>query len=418
MSSPGRDPFSANGRGNNSEPQVDLFGPEVEGRLQARPRLQRSPGKGHPGPQFEDFVAAVNAEEQENVRQESLFTSGPAASSTALTRGWQRVELPAGAGEGKGPDVLDLYAGMGGFSSGFAAAGFQVLGVDRIPWTSEIFSTWNLGEARQINLLDESCLVPAQVLIGGPPCRPWSPMNTRKKRRSSGHAEQPLLERFFDHIEGIRPAVFLFENVPRVYDDPAYREGLRRVIRAGYDVRPMVLAYDLFGAATSRRRLFTVGFADSRAGATEFYVRLRERRRPATTVHAAIDWLRCVPRDAYPDHTWPNLRTLEKYSQRYRKEQYGWRRLDGSSPAPSFGNVMKTYVQPPEFCDDSDRARVLSVRELMCIMGFNRKLSFPSTIPTGRRYQMLADTVSPLVSRACAEVIREMLDGTASPSTS
>jgi DNA (cytosine-5)-methyltransferase 1 len=103
------------------------------------------------------------------------------------------------------------------------------------------------------------------------------------------------------------------------------------------------------------------------------------------------------------------LNTIEKYRERYRTGQYGWRRLDYDSPAPSFGNVTKTYVLHPEAGESGFDERILSVRELLCIMGFPKEFHFPEGIPLPRRYQMVADVVSPVFSEACAHVTREML---------
>lgn len=378
-----------------STEELGQYGPEVA--PEPRARVEVAQRQGHTGPQFEAFAEIRDAWEREGVQQESMFEAP----------GWtagERVRPVSGA-----PAVLDLYAGMGGFSSGFAQAGFQVMGVDRLPWTGAVFRHWKIGVGIQADLMISSVAVRTPILIGGPPCRPWSPMNTR--RRSDDHAEQPLLARFFDHIEGLRPEVFLFENVPAVWEDPSYRDGLRRAVRCGYDVEAMVLGYDQFGAPTARRRLFTFGIRGTQSGATAFFDRLRSKRRPGSSVECAIGWLRGTGRNQLEDHTWPHFRTLARYSERYSSGRFGWHRLDPSRPAPSFGNVMKTYVQHPDSGQPGFEPRVLSVRELLCIMGFDRGLYFPQEVPRTRRYQMLADTVSPVAARACAEVIRSMVYG-------
>lgn len=41
--------------------------------------------------------------------------------------------------------VVDLFAGMGGLSFGFAANGFTVAGVDQSRWTELLFDQWRIG---------------------------------------------------------------------------------------------------------------------------------------------------------------------------------------------------------------------------------------------------------------------------------
>lgn len=309
--------------------------------------------------------------------------------------------------------VLDLFAGMGGFSSGFHAAGFEVTAVDRLRWTPEVVERHGIERAITADLHAGCISIPADVIIGGPPCRPWSRIN--RTLEADQHPDQPLLTRFVEHIQGIRPEAFVFENVPPVWAAPVYQDGLDQLARSGYSTRSMVVDYSNFGAATRRQRLFTVGFWNSPGGATTFFDRLRDLRSPAETVGQAIGWLQGVARGEEPDHEWPELTTIGRYRERYESGRYGWRRLEHDHPAPSFGNATKTYALHPDSVPGESDARIVSVRELSCIMGFGRGFVFPEGIPLSARYQMLADTISPVFSRACATVIHEMLTGCTAP---
>ena len=70
--------------------------------------------------------------------------------------------------------------------------------------------------------------------------------------------------------------------------------------------------------------------------------------------------------------------------------------------APSFGNVMKTYTLHPS------RERVVSVREVMSIMGFPWWFTFPYDMGHTKKYQMVADVVSPNFSLICAHYMKEL----------
>lgn len=323
----------------------------------------------------------------------------------------EQTQLPL-AGSPHIPDleVLDLFAGIGGLSLGFRASGFTVTGVDSEVVSSEVFRINAIGVAVRKDLSTEMEVRSVPVVVGGPPCRPWSAVNV--VRRGVQHEDHALLDRFLAHLLEIRPYVFLMENVPALGSDPEFHRLIRELRWSGYSLAMSVLQYSDFGAATKRRRLFTVGFRDSvRWSAEEFFARLPRQHRPKQTVGQAIGWLRDMPRGAVPDHEWSTVQTIEKYRERYRKRQFGWRQLGWGEPAPSFGSVAKTYILHPSAGEDGFPLRVLSVREVLSIMGFDRSFCFPVGTSMTKKYRMAANAVSPIVSQACARTIREMLTG-------
>lgn len=323
----------------------------------------------------------------------------------------EQIRIPFAAEPARGGlQVLDLYAGMGGLSLGFQTSGFSVTGVDREEVASAVFETNGIGKLLVRNLHTEMVVQDVPVVVGGPPCRPWSSVNV--KRRGTEHQDHALLERFFLHLFEIRPAVFLMENVPPLGGDAEYDRLLREMRWRGYSISSAVLRYSDFGAATTRRRLFTVGFRNSaRWDASEFFNRLVGAHRPARTVRQAIEWLRDSERCEVADHEWSEVRTIERYAERYRTGQYGWKQLGWDQPAPSFGSIAKTYILHPSAGEGTFPLRVLSVREVLCIMGFDHEFRFPEGTALHTRYRMVANSISPVVARACADVIREMLLG-------
>lgn len=305
-------------------------------------------------------------------------------------------------------EVLDLFAGSGGLSIGFKDKGFSVTGVDIEKRTKEIFSLNNIGEALTKNLLEEMVIEDVPVVIGSPPCRPWSSVNITRRE---DHPDKPLLGRFFEHIAEIKPNVFLMENVLPVKSDDAYKKWVALLQKEGYSIEPRIISYGDFGAPTARRRLFTLGFKDSGAGLETFFNKLDKHKKKPSTVRKAIFWLKNKEMGEYPDHVWLVFKTIEKYKKYYETGKYGWYKLNYDEPAPSFGNITKTYILHPEAGNNGTPLRVLSVREALSIMGFGKKFRFPEDMGVKLRYQMAADVVSPVFSKVCAKIIKEMLEG-------
>ena len=299
--------------------------------------------------------------------------------------------------------VTDLFCGMGGFSLGFSKS-FDVTGYDINNHVPEIYRKNHIGLGIVHDLTDSDFQTDADIVIGGPPCKPWSTINLRK--RKTKHPDYILLEKYFKIISNIDPDAFLMENVTSIKNDELYQTEIHK-IKKRYSVENIVVNYNEYGAATKRKRLITAGFKDIDVG--KFIQKLPEARKKPKTVWKAIGKFQKKEKYSVPDHEWPNLTTISKYQKYYDTGKYGWYKLSFNEPAPSFGNVMKTYTLHPKAGIDGFPLRVVSVREVMAIMGFTQRFSFPKEMGHTIKYQMIADVVSPKFSKACAEVMLDLL---------
>jgi DNA (cytosine-5)-methyltransferase 1 len=304
----------------------------------------------------------------------------------------------------KNIQVLDLFCGAGGFSSGFSSHDFSVTGVDINPRAAEIFTINKIGNFIQKDLSSESIEGNFSIILGGPPCCPFSSVNLR--RRGETHPNYPLVARYFDNISALRPDLFFMENVPPVRNYPVFLDSIEKIRNEGYYVEYEVIHYGDFGAATKRRRLIVFGGLDEKL-VKKIVQKFNAKKKGAKTVGEAIKKYEAVRFGDYPDHVWPHFKTIHKYADKYQSGQYGWYKLDYSQPAPSFGNIMKTYILHPEAGNNGIPARVISIREAMEIMGFPPKFRFPDGMGVGMRYQMVVDVVSPTISEIIAEVVKE-----------
>lgn len=172
-------------------------------------------------------------------------------------------------------NIIDLFSGAGGFSLGAHIAGFKpILCVDIDSDLTSSFST-NFPQAR-LAIADLHSLEPGEILnlsglksgqaagvIGGPPCQGFSFMGKRNLK----DPRNQLIVRFFEYVRHIKPAFFVMENVPGLLTEPfinLLHIGLE-LVNPWYNIlEPQQLNASWFGAATSRNRVFVIGYRPDR----------------------------------------------------------------------------------------------------------------------------------------------------------
>jgi DNA (cytosine-5)-methyltransferase 1 len=214
--------------------------------------------------------------------------------------------------------------------------------------------------------------------------------------------------KFFKHIEINMPAMFLFENVPLIANDPVLNLKLRKLSeRFKYSIAKEIVTYSDYGAPTKRRRFIVFGTREWNA--QDFFKSLaRYKVSTPSNVEDAIGYLKNSSFGKEADHEWPKLRTIRKYMKYYKTGKFGWHILTWHEQAPSFGNVMKTYILHPDSFNGGE-TRTISVKEAMLLMGFPRSYRFPQNEGLSVRYQMVVDSVSPIFSRTAAKAVKALL---------
>lgn len=154
-------------------------------------------------------------------------------------------------------DFIDLFCGCGGLSLGFEAAGFGGVGFD---CSSDAVATCraNLrGEARGTRLDLDFTWSKTSVVVGGPPCQPFSSLGSQQAGRDVRDGF-PVFARV---VEATRPSVWMFENVEGLLRQTSYFDRLLRTLKAqGYKVDYRVINAAEFGVPQNRRRLVVVGW--------------------------------------------------------------------------------------------------------------------------------------------------------------
>lgn len=155
------------------------------------------------------------------------------------------------------PLVLDLFAGCGGFALGFEAAGFRTIGYEMDPDACLTYRQNINSPCHQVMLTPETELVQgAAVIIGGPPCQPFSVGGHQRGVKDSRDGF-PV---FINAVEQHRPAIVIFENVPgmRFRNKGYFEDIISRLKALGYIVEWEILTASDYGVPQRRQRLFCI----------------------------------------------------------------------------------------------------------------------------------------------------------------
>jgi DNA (cytosine-5)-methyltransferase 1 len=162
--------------------------------------------------------------------------------------------------------VLDLFCGAGGLSTGLDQAGFDVVaGADRDGDACESFATAHPaaevlhGDVAEMRFASWRRQV--DVVVGGPPCQPWSSGGKRLGARDTRDGWPAFLRA----LDALRPAAFLAENVPGLAARPRRDELgaiLMQLAGLGFRIATDVLDAADYGAPQRRRRLVVAGVRD------------------------------------------------------------------------------------------------------------------------------------------------------------
>jgi DNA (cytosine-5)-methyltransferase 1 len=153
--------------------------------------------------------------------------------------------------------VLDLFAGCGGLSLGFEAAGFRTVGYEMDESAATTYRSNLNGECFAVKL-DLGFQYPqAEIVIGGPPCQPFS-VGGHQRGMEDARDGFPI---FIDAVKKLQPRVFMFENVRGLlYTNKWYFDlVLLELRKLGYIIDYKLLNAVNFGVPQNRERLFVFG---------------------------------------------------------------------------------------------------------------------------------------------------------------
>jgi len=203
---------------------------------------------------------------------------------------------------GRQPRVLDLFAGCGGISLGFTAAGFTIEAAIEIDEKAARTHATNfhphLGDQdfekhalpRDITaiepqeLIDDLGLGDASmafdVVVGGPPCQAYARVGRAKLRDVADHPQAfkvdprgNLYLRYLHYVRELQPAALLMENVPDVLNYGGHNvmnEVAEVLSDLGYEVRYSLINSAFHGVPQLRDRVFLIAYHKSMGRKVQF----------------------------------------------------------------------------------------------------------------------------------------------------
>ena len=161
--------------------------------------------------------------------------------------------------------LIDLFAGAGGMTQGFAQSGHFDL-VEAVELDVAAAATYAVnhgadhlyhGGIEEWRAADRPR--PVDVVIGGPPCQGFSALGKQDVLDS----RNKLWREYALTIESTRPQYFILENVTQFLSSPQFRSLRRWTHKNGrlssYALQPFVLNAADFGSFQSRKRAVVIG---------------------------------------------------------------------------------------------------------------------------------------------------------------
>lgn len=153
--------------------------------------------------------------------------------------------------------AIDMFAGCGGLSLGFEAAGIKTIGYEVnldccITYQSNMSSMCN-----QIMITTETSFPKVQIVIGGPPCQPFS----RRGKQTGQEDQRNGFPAFVSAIKRLKPEIWICENVKGLPEQNAeyFQQIVDELGEIGYDVEPRVVLFSQYDVPQNRERLVIVG---------------------------------------------------------------------------------------------------------------------------------------------------------------
>lgn len=166
------------------------------------------------------------------------------------------------------PKVIDLFAGVGGFSLGFENAGFDIILANE--YDESIADSYKLNHPNTEMIIADITSLPIEdtflnyvgnvdVIIGGPPCQGFSQKGQRKVINDERNF---LFKHYVKVVTFVKPQYFVMENVPNLLttNNGLFKKEIVDLFEdIGYSLCTGILNASDFGVPQNRNRAVIIG---------------------------------------------------------------------------------------------------------------------------------------------------------------
>lgn len=312
--------------------------------------------------------------------------------------------------------IVSLFSGAGMLDYPFKQdSRYKIILANDIGKGQELSYQANIGDVIMRKDIRDLKIIPsADVVLGGPSCKPFSNCN-RQKTRLQDHPDYFLIKEYIRIVKQADPKIFVIENVPEFIttaDGMILDDIMSNLSEYSFSVKKIVDC-DV-GGYTTRKRVIIIG---SKIGSIELDIPSSQTYKTVKDAFDKVDafWYN------YNDFSHSSDFTKEKMS--FVQDGHNWqdvpehmrsrsmfanflRRLDPNKPSPAIVNVRKSCIMPPrKYLRGEERS--LSVAECSALMGFPKEFKFLGSLDD--RQQQVANGVPYMIAKLIKDSVTNAL---------
>lgn len=297
------------------------------------------------------------------------------------------------------PVAFDLFAGCGGLALGFEVEGFRTYGFEIKPQAVATYNFNLCGSCEETSLCVGMPRGSAEVVLGGPPCQPFSQIGYQRGNRDARDGF-PI---FLDAVNRIEPKIAIIENVRGLlYRNKDYlREVVAELEKFGYTVDVKLFKTVEYAVPQKRERVVIVASRVGWEWPKPFVnqpVTVGVALGKSVLHHDAESRFLTAKMDRY-------IAAYEKKSKRARpRDLY----LDKPARTVTCRNLGGATSDMLRIRLPDGRRRMLTVREGARLQGFPDWFEFQGS--SYEQYEQIGNAVSPLMSLALAKQVKRFIE--------